>query len=308
MPLTVTDLLLGAAVPAVTSLLVTTVAARFLSRGASLRLVCPLAVAGGFLAGYWLLRLGPIVPQIDRDWVPYAVLLAVLPAAIPLRGRRADLLRCALLGGVVLVAAAVLVPTWPSLNPSRAVYLTVWSIYTIAVACVMTVIARRQRTTESSSEDSVEIKAESVRPTRGGLPWLATMILALAAASAVLALSGSLRFAQTTTAGMAAFAGLLLGLWYQDRRPALDGVAIVYTLLICSALLTGKVNSFSSIPTISYMILPLAPIAYGLALPAGSKCRNWKRTLIAVAIATAVCGVGLGLAAAAESGTFAAGG
>lgn len=310
MPFSIQDLLLGLLVPALVALGVSAACGVLARPGRRLSWSGPLAVTGGFLAGYWLLQLGPVVPRLDRQWVPYAVALALLPAMVPSRAKVGRCVQLGLLALVVLVAAWLLVPDRDSLEPSRWVHVAVWSLLTIVSGAGLLWVAWVEAPDETlvagsgPPGDGTAIGAGRERQSTavfwGGLCWLGTMAAALACASALLALSGSLRFAQTTAAGMAALLGLAAGCCVARRRPALGGVALVHTLLICSSLLTGKVNSFSSIPAASYAILPLAPLGYGLAVCCGP--RRLARLWLPAVFALIVCGVALGLALAAEFG------
>ncbi|MCO6457948.1 MAG: hypothetical protein J5I93_21810 [Pirellulaceae bacterium] len=309
MPFSIQDLLLGLLVPALAAALASATCGRLARQGRWFAWSGSLAVTGGFLAGYWLLQLGPIVPRLDRQWVPYAVLLALLPAMAAGRGKLSRCVQLAWLALVVLLAAWLLVPNRDSLEPSFWVHVAVWSLLTFAIGAGLLWIDRAEAPDETPVSDTTpppgdrtETGAGSERQSAavfwGGLCWLGTMAVALAFASALLALSGSLRFAQTAAAGMAALLGLAVGCGVARRRPALGGVALVYSLLICSVSLTGKVNSFSSIPAVSYAMLPLAPLGYGLAVCCGQ--RRLVRLWLPVAFALGVCGLALGLALMAE--------
>lgn len=326
MPFTIQDLLLGILVPAAASFGLAAGASGLTRPRPLPRPVAPLAVVCGFLLGYWLLELGPLRPKLDRDWVPYSAVFALIPAALPGRSRVARLVRLAVLAIVIFASAWLLVPTWPTLDPSRTVYLWSWSTYTLALAGGLLWIARTDErlyesvpsggtstatVSRSAAGDTPTEKhasshtARDAQPTtanlRGQSLWLVMMIGALAAASALLALSGSLRFAQTTAAAMAAYAGLAAALVAVRPASTLGGVALVYSLLSSAAMLTGQVNSFSEIPTFSYVLLPLAPFAYGLAvLRQPMRPLPMRRLLLVLAIAVGIAVLALALALAAE--------
>jgi hypothetical protein len=299
MPLTLKDLLLGMVVPALVAMLLSWAATRTAPVAAGKALL-PMALVAGFLLGYWLLKLGPIVPTLDLDWMPYTTVLALVPALVP-GGRRWSLpLVLVLLAVVCLVSAWLLVPSWPALRPLRPRTIGLWWAYSLLVAVSMWLLARREPVRGPPADD------QSMAPTRSPRPvllYLAMMLAVLATAFVLLAMSGSLRFAQTVAAGLAALAGVTATVAIRQGRPSLEGVALVYALLSTGMLLTGYMNSFSSIPLVSYLILPLAPWAYGLIPPsARSQPLRLLRLIVSSSIAMLICGLSLGLAIYAEYG------
>lgn len=306
MPFSQKDILLGLVVPALASMIVVAVVAWLSRKRDSTGTAAAPAVVLGFLLGYWLLKLGPVVPEFDRDWLPYTAVCALVPAMIPRQSRHSFKLQLLALAIVVIVSAWVLVPTWDSLEPSRTVHLAVWTIYTFALSAGLLSIARAGDWPQRSSNDEEPLRQVKDASRSGGLLFLFLMLATLSAASALLLLSESLLFCQIMLAGTAAFAGLALVYATASRffqfRPSLSGAALVYSILVSAAMLTGKVNSFSDVPTSSYLILPLTPLAYGLALPARSGELSWKQTLLVIVVALAICGLAMGLALSAEFG------
>ncbi len=267
MPFSVRDVLLGLVVPFATTLIATRLAWSWIRSRHLFGIACSLSVMGGFLLGYRLLELGPTIPRLDRDWVPYTTGIALLPAMIPNQRRLWRYLQFVLLICCISLAAWKLVPTWPNLEPSRLIHIVIWSVYTFALSTGMLFVARTHSVSGSTLPYDTEDAASSAPPERGGPLWVATMTTALATAVLLLMLSGSLRFAQTAGAGTAAFAGLITTLWLYRLRAALDSLGLVYSFLICGMMLTGQVNSFSNIPTVSYVMLPLAASGvWGLTL------------------------------------------
>lgn len=259
-------------------------------------------VVFGFLLGYWLLKLGPVVPEFDRDWLPYAPVLALVPTLIPGQSLNRLKLQLLVLAIVVIILAWLLVPTWDNLEPSPVVHRVAWSAYTFLLSSGMLLIVRADEPPHQllSGEQSVQ---QDNRASRSGSRLLSFLIVAtLAASSALLLLADILLFCKSMLVATAAFSGWAIAYWFFQCRSTPGGITLVYTLLICATMLTGKVNSFSSVPTASYLILPLTPLAYGLALPVQSVKPAWKRTLLVIVVALAICGVALGPAVAARSG------
>lgn len=295
MPFSLQNLLLGIALPIVIAFVLTAISASISRNRVFTGTAAAVAVVLGFLAGYWLLKLGPVVPELDRDWLPYVAIAALVPAAIPHRGRGLFALQLFLLAVTVAGAGWVLVPLWESLEPSRNVHVIVWSGYTFLLSSAMLLIDRvEEQSLPQNNRDSRS----------GSLLWLFLIVATSGAGAALLLLSESLLFCQIMLAATAAFSGCATCYVVADRffqfRPSLSGISLVYSLLLPAAMLTGQVNSFSSVPTASYVILPLTPLAYGLVFPRRSESVSWKRTLLVIGVALAICGLAIGLALAAE--------
>lgn len=301
MPFSTRDLLLGIALPAVIAFVLTSIAVLLSRKRDATGVTAAIAVIPGFLAGYWLLKLGPFLPEADRDWLPYAAVFALIPAMVPQQSLRLLATRLLVLALTVVVVGWLLVPTWDHLEPSRTTHLVAWSAYTFFLSVGMLWFARVERFPDISVPETAGHRDNrTYRP--GSRLFLFLIVSTLAAASGLLLLSESLLFCQIMAVGMAAFAGFAIAYWCFQCRSGLEGVSLVYSLLISAALLTGKVNSFSSVPTTSYLILPLTPLAYGLVLPGRAERITWKRTLLVIVAALVICGLAIGLALAAEFG------
>lgn len=295
MPFSLRDILLGVLTPAVVALLIDRVAARRAPRGAS----GAVAVVVGFLTGYWLLGLGPLAPTRDREWLPYAAPLALLPAALLRHPRWRVLAWCAVVG----VAAWLLVPTWAHLEPSRPVVAGLWSAYALSLAWGAAAAGGvRKPAGAALPPDAAGPLPEAAASHPHAVEYVVALSGALACAAPLLALSGSLRFAQTAGAAMAALVGLAASWQLAQARPAPGSVAGVYALLIGAVMLTAWVNSFSSIPGVSYWLLPAAPLAYGAVRQGAGATRGWRPVGLALAAYAAVCATALGLALWAEFG------
>jgi hypothetical protein len=137
-----------------------------------------------------------------------------------------------------VAAAWVLVPTWDDLEPSRTVYLVVTVIYVTGLTGLLEPLARRFQG-----------------------PLLPAMLWAtMTTAAVVLALSGSLRFAQIALAGAAALFGIMLVACFRRNANMLTGVSSIFSVMAIGSLLIGQVNSFSEVPLSSYVLVPLAPL------------------------------------------------
>jgi hypothetical protein len=265
-PFSITDLLFGIVVPALVAGTVLFLVTRFAALEVLKRSAAAVALAAGFLAGYGLLGLGPWKPQSHWHWLPYNLLLSLV--ALPLVGRVSGRwIIQGLLSLLVAGAAAwVLVPTWPDLAPPRTIQMVVWTVAVVAMTLLLEPLTRR---------------------VSGRLLPL-VLTATLLAAAIVLALSGSLRFAQIAGLGMAALAGMTVAASRVGTAEPLSGAALSFSLLVSGLLLVGHVNSFSAVPTISYVLVPPAPLllwmgvrfwpAPGIASP--TWFRKWKRGLL----------------------------
>lgn len=300
MPFSIRDLLFGIILPAAIALTGTLLAARLFRRKAFVSSGSTLSLIAGFAAGYWLLDLGPVRPEYDWHWTPYAVVLVLIPASLPGTTRGLLVLKCVLLAITIGLSAWLLVPTFESLNPSRTVHILVWSIDTFLLSTGMLLIARAEPFPDSPSAHVTEEPSRTLAT--GSLLRLSLMIATLAAAAGLLVLSGNLSFGQIAAAGMAALIGFAVAGWFSSRRLPLEGVSLVYSVLISAMMLTGKVNSSSGIPTACYLLLPLTPLAYALALPGRSEKLSWNRVLSVLGVAIVISGLAIGMALSATLG------
>ena len=121
--------------------------------------------------------------------------------------------------------------------------------------------------------------------------------------AALLATSGSLRFAQVLGAGAGALCGMAAAAWLGARaRPlALAGISLSFTVLLAGMMLVGRVNSFSSVPLASYVLIPVAPLFLWISFAGPlSHLQGMKRATVQFALALTPCAAALVLAALAE--------
>jgi hypothetical protein len=299
MPFSLRDILLGVLTPAVVALVVDRVAARRMLPSTTRGAGGAVAVVVGFLAGYWLLGLGPLAPTRDREWLPYAAPLALVPAALLRPPRWRALAWCAVVG----VAAWLLVPAWDHLQPSRPVVAGLWSAYALLLAWGAAAAGGALRTSAAAATLDAPGPAAGDAFNAHVVEYVLALSGALACGVPLLALSGSLRFAQTAGAAMAALGGLAASWQLSKARPAPGGVAGIYALLFGAIMLTAWVNSFSNIPGVSYWLLPTAPLAYGVVRRRAAATAGWRPVALALAAYAAVCATALGLALWAEFGS-----
>ena len=251
----------------------------------------------GFLSGYWLLELGPLLPKLNRDWTPYAAVIALPAAVVPVRGWRGFYVKAGLICLAVSLFGWWLVPNWPALEPSREVYLTAWTVYASGLALAMLFLAFRLGGLFDPPRGESAEEPPATDVPRGGNLWLIMISGTLLAAFAFLPMTGSLRFALIAGSAFGAMAGTLAAYWRAKDRPPLDGVAIVYAMVISAVMLTGEVNTFGDVPTFCYALLPLAPLAIAILPMSADKPVSIGRMLLALVVAVAISGTAVGIAA-----------
>lgn len=258
MPLPMIDLVYGLLLPAVVAAAVALAVARGTPRAGVSAFGVAVALASGFLVGYVLLGLAPLQPATHWHWLPWTVVLGLGGALVgTTSGRRSHLLAWLVYVVVAAVAGWLLVPTWPDLVPSRGVQWATWTAYVVAVAGALMTTLNRQRTAVGSSSTAVD-----------GLPtvWVALVLAGtLLATAGVLVVSGSMRFAQMAGCGAGAALGIAGAAAIAPQRIDLTRLPLPVTVLTAGAMWIGRVNSYSDVPLVSYVLVPLAPLALGLS-------------------------------------------
>ncbi len=279
MPFTFNDLAYGFAVPAVVSAVALLVFCRMLPEKVSRATAAPLALTAGFLTGYWLLELGPYVPEAYREWLPYTVLAASVASAIP---QRRLPMRIAIAAAVAGFAAWLLVPGWEHLEPSAATHRIAWLVLVIPVLLAL----------ESSTQKFPG--------------WLVAAVLGMTmvAAAIVLLLSGSLLFCQIAGCGAGALVGMGLLTACKLHDQTFEGLALPFTILLAGILLIGRVESFSDVPLISYLLLPVAPLMLCFFVTGPlSRLSGFKAVALKLSLPALVCAVAVIAAVVAEYGS-----
>lgn len=278
MPFSATDLLYGFVTPAAVAG-VALFLLRLIPADVAQRSAATVALVGGCWAGYWLLSLGPWQPETHWHWLPWAVLMALATGPVSCARGVSSVEQVALCVLVSTVAAWSLVPTWPSLDPPRLAQAGALAGYAVILASLLGPLTKRFKG-----------------------PFLpAVLAVTLLAAAIVLALSGSLRFAQIAGAGAGAMFGIGIAAQLDKKADSLRGAAMAFTLLTAGALYVGQVNSFSNVPLASFALVPLAPLAlWPCTLGSLARQTGWRRWLSHAGLPAIVIALGLGLAAYAE--------
>lgn len=281
MPLTPTDVVWGFLVPAIVSAAVLFVLRRVLPQALADRYPGAIALAIGFFSGYGLLALAPWQPSSHWHWLPYVLLAASLVTPVALAEGVWSFERGLLYGLVALLASWLLVPTWDDLEPPRGVSIVGLAVYITLLAILLEKLARRLPG-----------------------PVLAAILgFCMIFAAVVLALSGNLRMGQIAGAAAAAFIGCAMASRRRPEHDSLQGLALPFALHSAGLLYVGRVNSFSGLPDLSYLLPTLAPLGLWASFAGlGGNPMGTNRKLLGAILVVLPLVVAVGLALAAESG------
>ena len=291
MPVSFADIAGGFLAPVAFACVVMVVLHRVLPEGIAHRVAGTVALVGGFTVGYALLGLGQWSPKFFWHWLPYVV-LATLPVGPLLAGvGRQRVAGWVLMLGVVLWGGWLLVPTWEHLEPSRATHMVVWMPAVIAPASLLA--------PWDGNRHENKAPPERLPATLFVTILTATMFFAVA----IIFLSGSLRFSQLAGAAFAAMLGVMLAVVLDRKGYGSSGIVAPFSILLGGLLLIARVDSHSSVPLASYVLLPLAPLALWVAVVKPiCKLQTWRRWLALCSLPIALLLVSLIMAMVAEFG------
>ncbi len=283
MPVSVADVACGFALPALVAGGLLVVLQRFVLAEFVRKIAASAALAAGFVTGYALLGLGQWEVKYFWHWLPYVTMLSVCGSALT-AGERwlrvAGEVGCLALA---VLAAWLLVPTWPHLEPTRAVHIAVWSSGVFVLALLLDPLTR---------------PAMASRLPRG----LLSTVLAgtMFAAVVVVLLSESLRFTQFAGAAAGSMLGIAIVNTAWPKQTSLHGIAFTFAVLSCALLLVAQVDSHSAVPLISYAVVPLAPLGLWLAKLLGEDASRpaWKSWALLLPLPVVICAGAIGLAVA----------
>lgn len=281
MPLTFADAAWGFVMPAIVAGIVMLLLRRFLPVDLGDRYPAPVAVTVGFLAGYGLLDVGAWQVGMHWHWLPYAALAAAVVGPVALAGGMRLWERWLLYVLLAIVAGWLLVPDWDDLPFSWSLLVLTTTIYVSLLAALLQPLVSRVPS-----------------------PLLGTVLsFCLIVIAVILALSGSLRIAQTAGAAAGALVGCTTASVVRSRRGDYAGIALPFALLAVGLMLIGRVNSFSTVPLVSYLLPPLAPLGLWCSAAIGTPRQPGRTGMILAAILVILpLAIALGLAAAAEMG------
>ncbi|PQO46509.1 hypothetical protein [Blastopirellula marina] len=239
-----------------------------------------LPLAASAAIGYFVLELGPWVPDAHYEWIGAAVLLAVVVASVVGCFTQYSFVRFGLLplayAAVVIGVGFYLMPTYPDLSPAYSTYLACWcgGVFVLSVAV-------------------------DVYPYNGSWPFAVVLIGTCLAAAGIAFLSDSMRFAQVTALAFAATLGLsIIGLLM--RRPLLSGLGLPLMVYLAGMLLIAHTNSWSDVSLVSYwlpMVGPFLAVMAGLLISPVRFPKAHAAVVILAAAIPATVGVAMAVVA-----------
>lgn len=267
MPFTTTDLILGIAIPTLVAMAISFLLHRVdrLREWAS-----GLAVAAGFLTAYVSIELGPLKPDRYWQWLPWLV-VASLPVQFTVQWLKKPWAQLAVLLSFFTCCAWLLLPTWPDFMPLRNRYLAGWSVLATVVA-----FAFHHGFTRMSAA-----------PRFGAV--ITTGVLF--ASSALILLADSLRFTQMLMATTASVVGIGVANWKRNDT-WFASMSCPIALILGSLLLIQKLNTFTPIPWVAWLLPPIAILPV-LLLQKQQTRTNVVWLIVAVVISTTAVGLAL---------------
>ncbi|MBI1902081.1 MAG: hypothetical protein HYS13_13345 [Planctomycetia bacterium] len=257
----------GVFFPAAISLAVVALAQRFLPRDVSQRYAAAAAFAAAYCAGYFLLPKGLLLPERHWHWTFYLAPAAAAIGAISLAAGLRVAERWVLIALAALVAAWLLVPTWDSLAPPRAVWVPVLAGYLFLLAALL---------------DGL--------PTR--LPLATSLALPLSAACvAVLNLACvSATSAQGAGIAAAALAGCFAAACLAPDKAAARGLCLSYSVIVGGWAFVGCIEPEPLMWGL--LVAPAAPLVlWCFALPPLSRWRGFVATAVQIGVVMVVLAV-----------------
>lgn len=248
---------------------------KFLPADRAQRWAPSVGLIGGFLPSYFLSDAGSWPPTSHWQWLPVAILPAVIFGPLSREFQFGNAIRSLLFIPPASIAVWLLVPTWDSLEPSRLVQMMAWGGLLWLVMSLLEPLADR-------------ITA----------PPLAAVFTGTLLGGAIVALQGeSATFAEALLMAMCGMGGLFIAILTIARKDHLYGIACVYTLLLGGPIFNGQVNTFSNVPLASYLLILLAPLTMWLSRT--SPLKHWgeaAKTILAIALPAITCLVAILLA------------
>lgn len=280
---TVSDIVWGVVAPASVAMMILVTLPRIVRTFDHHRSAPPIALWLGFELAYWSLPLGPVAPASHWQWLPYIVTAATIVGLVSqvfgrkLWQRGLAFLVCAAAGGYLLT------PTWNDLQPSRSVYIIFWAILVTAISLGIR-IPFRTSPEQRQTTYSVAI----------------VLFATFSAAAVLLLLADSLRFSQMALALAGASAGILAAVVLRLSRFSFELTVYPTVVSLCGLMMVGRMNSFSAVPWISYLLLPLAPLGMWVVRRSSVQAwTGWRQAAALVTVPLVICAAAIGMAAGA---------
>ena len=222
------------------------------------------SLAAGFFAGWAQQEWTTLWPTRYLDWLPWvALVLAIVATGFALKTPRTILLP--ITGLACLAAAWLLVPAFPALQPARPIAVVMIGAISILLAGPL-------------EHSAVRINSR-----------LLTVCLMAAgtAAAVILAQSFALKFAQIAGLLTASLAGSLL-LGKSNAQRSTVGLQLVFVTMLANLMFIGHASSSSSVPSYSYALVVLAPLALFAASRKDSAAEPSRQRLMTGVVGLAV--------------------
>ena len=241
---------------------------------AALRGSAALAFAVAFWLGHallaWLQSRTDFAPTQYWQWIPYVTLLAAAAAALIAAVQMPLLSRWRVLAVTSVLSAWLIVPTWPDLEPPRAVTVPLLSMYFFLLATILEPLANRL--------PSAVLAAH--------------LALSACCSAALIAALVSLTFGESAIIGAGALIGCAIAAWLFPDVAVARALALVYAVNIGGWAFSGAI--YPRPPLFALLVTPLAPLALWICA-VGPLAR--KRGITAIAIQSAAVLIVLALAA-----------
>jgi hypothetical protein len=258
-------LLKGVAAPLLIAFAATLVSMRL---SAGLRGVAAFGLFAGQAAGLALAVWGQKdwLPDRNSEWVPWTTLGAAVIGPMVVASGLASLERWLLAGLASLAAAALIVPTWPDLWPTRWVSM-------LAVTAAFTLLARGIDAVASRCPLRLVIASMSLTA------WVAAMLIAA---------SLSFTLAQSVVVTAAALAGASAALLFRPDERAVRAVALPYAVGIGGFCYVSAIELLPPAPMlIGLLFVPPAPLVLWL-IATGPLAQKRPRVRWSVGLAVVV--------------------
>jgi hypothetical protein len=229
-------------VPAAVAVVVTLAVLRLLPEEVAHRYAGPLAFAAAALTGYVLLpSWAPLAPTRHWHWPVYLGSAAGLVAgSVALAPGVYRVERWLLQLLAALLAAVLIVPTWDGLDPSRGVWIAIFTVGAGLLSVLLDALPQRLR----------------------GRRLLALLTIVAATGAVVLAAQISLKFGQLALVVAAALLGCTLGSLATQGASLARALLPSYSVTVGGLMLVGHLELFT--PNYVLLAVPLLPLALWL--------------------------------------------
>jgi hypothetical protein len=234
-----------------------------------------IALSAAYCVGYLLLPgWAELTPRRHWQWTFYLALIAVVLGCVASTGRPLAIQRWISFLLAALLAAWLLVPTWPDLTPPRTVWIPLLATYLLVLAATAEPLAARLP------------------------PAVFTGCCALAAACVALLIAAYVSVTYARLAGIAA-AGLV-GCWAAslvDRNFKALSLGLGYSLMVGGLAFVGTIEPRQ--PLVGILVAPAAPLMlWFFTMPALHRAGATTKIVVGLALVLSALGISIGLVAA----------